>query len=287
LPADGVGSLAFWQDEVDRATTRRKRELRNWRTNLDRYLGKRIKVALIRDRDFVQVNSDFVNIETKRSQLFFQTPHVDVAAARKDVSDQTASLFEQIINWYVGPHGVDALTTVEEAIFDVLCPAGIGATKIGYEASVEQVPIDTGTLGPDGQPTQAPITRTIWSRFYWDHISADALLLPKGFRGQRYDDAPWIGWNFEWDPDQFRRETGRDGGGDETSPSDHIAARPSMIRRRRIPSGSAGWCWSMRGVTVPTGPWCMKICLGKRSTRSAAGWADCGAIRFTRSPFAP
>jgi hypothetical protein len=67
LPADGIGSLKYWQDEIDQSQRRIKKEIRNWRIDLDRtYRQDRQDRGVTRRTEmFVNIPKDFQNTELK------------------------------------------------------------------------------------------------------------------------------------------------------------------------------------------------------------------------------
>src|SRR5580692_3052955 len=110
LPAEGVGSLAFWRDEIREAQRRRKKEITVWKANLSRYRGERPKLSGVASGEVITVNLDFYNTEQKKAQLFFQNPEVVVAP--KGIGDAPsqamAAARATVVNYYLGPHELDA-----------------------------------------------------------------------------------------------------------------------------------------------------------------------------------
>ena len=73
---DDVGSLKFWQAELQAARDAVSRELNKWQVNVDRYRGQPYTLANVPQSEFIQVNVDFYKSEAKKAQLFFRTPTV-------------------------------------------------------------------------------------------------------------------------------------------------------------------------------------------------------------------
>ena len=223
LPDEGIGSEAYWVDEVEQAAKRIKDELPLWQANLSRYKGQREHPGPgSARRDGIIVNVDFYNVEQKKAQLFFQTPAVQLKPEQTGL-ENAAPLFQAVINETLGPDEVDAKRLLDEILMDVLCPSGFGVTKIGYDRIVGQVELPTGRTEPvldpltgvpavdpmtgqpqtqlaldprTGQPETAAVPKTIWSQYYWRRISPENLRLPVGFLSTRYDEAPFLGFRF-------------------------------------------------------------------------------------------
>jgi hypothetical protein len=234
VPMQGVGSEAFWKDQVTDAQKRRKKELPSWKANLSRYRGESPKFFGVRSRETISVNVDFYQTEQKKAQLFFQTPTVVVAPKRgmnQPPTIERASLVGEVVNYYLGPHEIDAEALVDTLLLDHLCPAGFGASVLGYEAVTTnvQMPVAAPPAAPSGPPLagitssgpvmppgplagtpfqpQAPppmqaVPQKLWCRFYWDRIEPEKLLIPAQFRSTDWAKAPWLGYEVDLDQDQ-------------------------------------------------------------------------------------
>src|SRR5436309_3178261 len=137
LPADGVGSEKFWRDEITQAQKRRRKEQNLWKANIARYRSQKPKLPGLVPSDTITVNLDFVNTEQKKAQLFYQRPEVQLAP-KEGQPAEIAALFGRVLNYYLGPDEIHAESMVDDALFDVICPAGIGVTKIGFEEITEE-----------------------------------------------------------------------------------------------------------------------------------------------------
>ncbi len=226
LPTEGICSEKYWRDQVEDSIKRRRKEIHTWRANLDRtYRSMKPKVRGVQREDVVTVPTDFYNTELKKGQLFFQTPYVQVTSEQPAI-DGAAPPFQHVLNYNLGAKAANVKRTAEESLVDVLCPSGIGPTKIGYEAVEVPVQIPTQRMEPvtepvtgqpvvdpmsgqpqqrlaldpkTGQPETQTVNKTIWDRYYWDHFSPTDLLLQAGFLSTRYDNADWIGMQFQFD----------------------------------------------------------------------------------------
>lgn len=204
LPASGRGSDHWWSDQVTQAKKRRKKELPLWKANLDRYRSVKPQLAGFQRRDVVGVNIEFGKTEAKKSQLFFQQPDVQLTP-REEQAPESVALFRECLNFYLGPDEANVLSMIDEILLDVLCPAGMGCTKIGFEEAhiTKSMPVlDPATGQPALDPlTQQPqmqdVPQRIYSRFYWERISPARMLIPAGWTNQNWDRAPWLGFEYD------------------------------------------------------------------------------------------
>lgn len=228
LPDDGLGSESYWRDELHKSEERVRAELKTWQRNLERYRGDRPELPNLSKRDQIGVNLDFSLAENKRAQLFFQTPFVQATAKREDCA-AAAPVFQQILNDKLGAGEIDAKRLMDDVLMDILVPAGLGATKIGYDClkvpktmptgrMVPQLdpvthqpmsgpmgPAMTPALNPDGSPETTTVPFVAWSQYYWARISPVDLRLPVSFLSTHYDKAPWIGHRFKASTDFLDR----------------------------------------------------------------------------------
>jgi len=184
---------ASWTARIDRADRFRKQKEPRWDKALKSYDD--IKA----DNYDVNALLPFRHVESKKAQLFYQTPEVQL----HPIDPQNPELpIEQIIplrqrwlNHQLGPEGTKVHKTVQKALFDALAPAGVLPTEIGFEARTVQTPaVDEAgapVLGEDGQPQMT--TTVVWGRPYWVRFSPKKLLIPDDFRDTDFDEAPWLG----------------------------------------------------------------------------------------------
>ncbi len=259
LPLTGLGSETYWQSEISESEKRRKKYLPLWRKNIDRYRGELPPLTGIGKSEVISVNVDFYNTEQKKPQLFFQTPAIQVSP-RQDGLEEAAVVAQHLLNEYLGPHEIDAKRLVEEVLFDVLCPAGFGATKIGYEDRKAQksAPVNDPQTGQPvidpktGQPAMQMVPTVIWQHYYWEHIPPEKLLLPATFLGTRYEDAPWLGFEFSEDLDTMAQRGGyRDSLSDGGGTDDQTLAPASD--KEFLRSGARGYeIWYKASLYDPT-----------------------------------
>lgn len=194
LPKEGFGSCGWWKDAID-ASDKKVQGLtdRLWKKNVEAYMGEAAKKD-----DSIAVNVDFYNTEQKKAQLFFRTPEVILTPKLPGMEQQTV-LFQEVLNHAIGPHDLNAAAVMDECLFDVLCPAGIMAMKIGYEAIADGTQAVSVGMGPDGMPVTMEAPRIVSEKYLMERLSPRALLLPADFHGSDYDKAFWKGFKFVMD----------------------------------------------------------------------------------------
>lgn len=210
----------FWQGEIKRSRTLSEDLWPKWQENIDYYAGSSpdAVTAATNKAEWVNVNVDFYQVESKQAQLFYETPDLQLTAKGpfKPVSMpgmppppappipailQTA---RALLNELLGPDAADVLTTVQKSIKDCLCPSGIGATKIGYEPYVQSIepPAQLGNVLNLAQPFAMPIAE----KFYWDRFSPKKFRIPADFHDTDYDKAPWLGMDFRMPLSEAKRQ---------------------------------------------------------------------------------
>lgn len=199
-PTDAIpmteDQIGIWWSRVERSRARRDQVSDEWQKNIDAYEGKPLDKAP--SSDWVNPNTDFADVEQKKAQLFFATPEVH-CIPQEPVSqgrEPVVLIKQAVLNDKLGPNGVDAKRLMDKAIFDVLCPSGWGATKIGYDVTTRPV---TQSI-PHPIPGQPPIEQTIdvpvYEEWFWEHFSPKKLLVPDDYRDNVFDKAPWLGMEF-------------------------------------------------------------------------------------------
>src|SRR5499427_7404720 len=185
--------LGIWMGRIERARARRKLVEDEWQKNLDAYQG--VPLSERPSKDWVNPNTDFADVEQKKAQLFFTTPEVHCIPKEPiGVPLTNVILIKQaVLNDKLGPNGVDAKRLIDKVTFDALCPAGWGATKIGYEVTTRPVPHPTLT-DETGQPQSVDVP--VYEEYFWEHFSPKKLLIPDDFFDNEYDRAPWIAMEF-------------------------------------------------------------------------------------------
>jgi hypothetical protein len=157
----------------------------------------------------LNTNRDFTLVERKKADLFFQRP--DVIAIPSPLMEGSEAILDThttILNHALGLDGVNAKLLVHQALFDVLCTVGTGFTVMGYESATIDTP---GTHPVTGQPISTPVP--VYENCFWKTFSPKQAIIPHDFRSTVWDDAPYLGYDFEipvrqakrkgWVPDDF------------------------------------------------------------------------------------
>lgn len=181
-----------WDDRLTKAREVRKKVAEWWDANLDQYAPD-ANVTPEQYGATLNTNRDFTLVERKKADLFYNRP--DVIAIPSPLMKGSEAILDThttILNHALGPYGVDAKSLVHKALFDVLCPSGTGWTVMGYESTT----IDTPTTDPlTGQPTTAPVP--VYEGCFWRWLSPKQGLIPHDHKTTLWDDAPWLGYDFE------------------------------------------------------------------------------------------
>src|SRR3990167_790401 len=269
LPAEGPGSFEWWKSQSEWAAEVRKDLLPGWRTRANAY-----RDALKPPRpDGIRVNIEYEKTEQKRHQLFYRQPLIKLRAHPRTARDVEAvdlkrviAIFKEALSFHVGPEGANLKPTMDELIFDVLCPAGIAFAKVGYERHEDgKVQIPTGAMindpafaQPPGSilglaqapqiPEVMPAPNVVAESYYCTRISPAQGLIPPLFRGSDYSGkAQWLGHDFDA-TEGWAKEHGwtiKDGkkkgaGGDRDTNDDRIVEmdkrgnRDGLVRCREI-----------------------------------------------------
>lgn len=192
-----------WKGDIDRANRRRQVFEPAWERNLRAYTPDPTNTNW---GDEVNPGIDFYQTEQKKALLFFETPTV-ICTPEQDTPPQ---LLPQIaahqakLNQRLGRKGLDAERLMDKVMFSILCPAGMGCTKLGVTRITKDVPLlhppDHPTLAgqpqtdPQGQPLTAPVP--VYQKLFWEHFSEKKVLIPTNFRDTEFDKAPWLGMKF-------------------------------------------------------------------------------------------
>lgn len=205
---DDEAMVQEWWSEIDAADRVAQPWRKWWEANLEAYAPKPTTDPKKYGED-INTNRDFTLVEQKRAQLFFQTPEVSVKPSPLMEGQGDVLLTHQhIINEILGPDRVDAISMIDRTLFDLLCPAGMGVTKMGYESVtqtvMQAVPVPdpmTGAPAVDpmtGQPmtVEQPVPVPIFERLYWEQVSPLKLVVPADWHSTEFDKAPWVGMRF-------------------------------------------------------------------------------------------
>jgi len=191
MPANAPHGLQFWWDEVDRAVRINDEHAAAWQTNLDYYAGTPLTSAPT--TDYVNVNVDYAQTEVIVSQLFFDTPELQVVpGAGFEPTAPGVVAFKNLLNAILGADHIDALTTTLKAIKSCVAVSGVGPTVIGYQPTIQQIPpggvSQPGAVLGLSQPTPVPV----YEQWFWDTLSNKKFLRPADFHDTAFDTAPWL-----------------------------------------------------------------------------------------------
>jgi hypothetical protein len=274
---DEFGSFSFWKKEILASEQKRDNDYKpTWDRNVHSYLAKPLISAP--DVDRIIVPKDFANLEQKKAQLFFQIPLLHCESEDPDLQD-AVPLAQAILRFYLSRHRVDAMTTMNEVLFDALNCSAIMCSKIGYESvqdgtkpvqisqpspNAGQPPPPAPALGgaPPQGPTQPPgsvlglsappvpptqpimvdAPRIISERYFWERISQAKILIPENFVGSNFDLAPWLGFEFvePWDLVKRKYKLSDEEVSRFSGDDDHKIRSESMTSRTNV-SSVRGW----------------------------------------------
>ncbi len=201
--------LALWKGNLEKARQIRKTVQTWWDANLKAYAP-----APHEDPDEygskLNTNRDFTLVERKKADLFYQRP--DLTAIAGPLFDGQEALIDThatILNEKLGLDGVHAKDLAHRVLFDILCPAGVGWTVLGYENVSVPVPmqIQTGTQPAPGAvlglgaatPTFQTVMQPspVFEDVFWSWLSPRQALAPHDLRTTLWDKAPWLAYDFE------------------------------------------------------------------------------------------
>lgn len=187
--------LALWRGNITKARAARKATMQWAVANLKAYAPD-----LTTDPDDyatnVNPNRDFTLVERKKADLFYQKPDVSCVASPLFVGQEALlETHTALLNEKLGLNGVQAKRLVHQTLFDVLCPTGTGWTIMGYDSATQptETPDPADPTGVATVTAQVPV----FEDCFWRNFSPKCALKPAEFRSTLWDDAPWLGMEFE------------------------------------------------------------------------------------------
>ena len=206
--------LAYWRKEIDKARDRRKQiaEKHGWDENLERYQPQDR-----RQGEDINLQADFADVESKKAALLFDTPAVSLSTEIPEIASFVVDQ-QKMLNTILGPQHANFKPTALKAVFNCLCPAGVGPAVVGYHCTKQpitvQLPVtDPLTGGPQLDPTGQVVMQTqtieipIHESFFITDLSPRSLLLPAELRDTDFQKAAmWLGWEWRKPTSQVRRE---------------------------------------------------------------------------------
>lgn len=241
LRPKGTGSADWWMSQREWCAETKKDHLEAWRGHVSAYCGqlKPPKAGGLR------VNLEFEKTEQKRHQLIWRLPAIKLRPHPRTVREAFAAvansqpgptqppvrdlkkavaIFREALSQKIGPRGANLMPLMEEIVFDVLCPAGIGFVKVGYEHYADgSVMVKTGNQIPDPTFVQppgnilglvepplidetAPAPNVVAERYYASRISPVNGLWPQDFTGSDFTKAIWLGHQFWMTAEQLAHQ---------------------------------------------------------------------------------
>lgn len=267
LPPDGTGSADWWKSQLDWAIEARRDLLKGRRDRINAY---RDKLAAPRP-EAVRVNIEYEKTEQKRHQLFFRVPTLRLRPKPRTMRTfqdtgqdlkKTVLIFREVLQHLAGKHGMHTKKLMDKLLFDVLCPAGLAACKVGYErfdhgtvpirVGQREVPQPGSVLGLASaiEPVFEQAPNTVHERYYASRISPGHLLVPPDFTENDYArEADWLGWDFHIAKHEAKRRgwpipddahTTTEGDEDRLVEIDRRGSRGDQLYCREV------WCYSQR-----------------------------------------
>lgn len=178
-----------WKGDITRADKRRQIFEPAWERNLKNYAPDPTNAEWGSE---INPGVDFWQTEQKKDQLFFDTPGI-ILTPEPDIDPK---LLPQIakeqagLNRKLGRKGLNAKRLMDQISFDILCPSGMGCSKLGVTRITKDVPIDP--MNPDAGTVPVPV----YQKIFWERFSTKKVLIPDNFRSTDFDKAPWLGNKF-------------------------------------------------------------------------------------------
>lgn len=201
IPLD-PDQVTKWKGDIDRSNKRRQVFEPSWERNLKAYTPDPTNADWGSE---VNPGIDFYQTEQKKALLFFETPSVILTAEEDTDPSLLAGIAKQQakLNQRLGRKGLDAERMMDEVLFSILCPAGMGCVKVGVTRITKDVPVPypqghpqagQPQMDPQGQPVTAPVP--VYQKLFAEHFSEKKILIPTNFRSTQFDKAPWLGMKF-------------------------------------------------------------------------------------------
>ena len=183
-----------WATRIDRAALVAKQFYPQWERALKRYTDAKF------DKDRYDVNAlmDFRHVESKRAQLFYQSPEVQLVPIDPDHPEvpfeQLLPLRQKVLNHRLGANGTQAKREVHATLFDAIATSGFMILKVGYENRVVNVTMtQPQQVEDDVVEMEVEVPVPVWERCFLSRVSPKRLLIPADFRGGDFDSAAWLG----------------------------------------------------------------------------------------------
>lgn len=178
-----------WKGDITRANKRREIFEPSWERNLKNYAPDPTDTAWGSE---INPGVDFWQTEQKKDQLFFDTPEV-IFTPEPDSDDKLLAQIakaQAALNRKLGRKGLDAKRLMDQISFDILCPSGMGCSKLGVTRITKDVPIDPNN------PEAGTVPMPVYQKIFWERFSPKKALIPDNFRSTEFDKSPWLGDKF-------------------------------------------------------------------------------------------
>jgi len=220
-----------WWDRIHLAQEERKRHEKDWDLLIEAY--KPTVKAVGRPED-IKSNTLFRNVEQKKASLFFRTPEMklrpkemakdpigqDPQTGQPLTMEQAVTIHEHVLNYYMGDDGINLPLLMDLTLFDCLCPSGWLVSKIGYQPYIKMVkqpvmqpaadefgepmvdpqtgePGEVPAMDERGRPVTEEVPVLVHEDYFWSRVSPKRALVPDTFHSTKFEDAPWLGVEFD------------------------------------------------------------------------------------------
>tara|TARA_R110000751_G_scaffold47015_9_gene105417 strand:- start:992 stop:3070 length:2079 start_codon:yes stop_codon:yes gene_type:complete len=183
-----------WNQRIALAVQTRAQYEPQWQRAMDRYA----KALVVEDQYEVNALMDFRHVESKKANLFYQTPEVQLIPLEPSIEGLPLTsllpLRQKVLNYKMSADGTNVKREMHMALFDALAPSGFLITKIGYEsATIKVTTPQANPADPLAPPEMVEVDVPIWEQCFWSRVSPMKVLIPHDFRNTNFDAAPWLG----------------------------------------------------------------------------------------------
>ena len=186
---------ALWTGNIDAARRKRKTHRDRWVLNARRYAPPPEDDASEHDLpEVINTNVDFRQVELKKAQLFYQIPDVLLDADDEHAYAMQQSgairIHQRMLNKKLQQAKV--ARHLDLVLLDWLSVSGFGGVKIGCDVAMTT----TQTMNPltgKMESIQIPVHKS----FFFSRVKPGSLLVPADWESTIYDDAPWLGREFD------------------------------------------------------------------------------------------
>lgn len=149
--------------------------------------------------DSIAAPDDFFLSQQKIAKIFYKVPEVQLSGKRPEF-EGAAPLAQAVLNEYLDAEHINVKATIDEMLTDLITAVGFGACKIGYNATIVDVPVTDPTTGA---PVRDPLTGQPQTQKSLIHEAYECSRIPPGrmlfapeFIRSDFDTGPYIGFTF-------------------------------------------------------------------------------------------